>query len=101
MSETQVADAVPAGEAEKRYYVVDRGKTDEGTHFALVEGIPDPNASDKPDKDTRDGRVIHEETGGDFWTSINLQGFTWVDRNFKRFWVYEPVLAAKVRDTTR
>lgn len=84
------------GKARTRYYVVSKGKEDGVTRFGLTEAIPDPARPHEPEKDRRDGPTLFEQTGNGFWTAVNAAGFAWVKRDFKRYWVWEPSLAARV-----
>lgn len=83
------------GQPRTRYYVVHRGRENGVCRFGLVEAIRDPARPHEPERDRRDGPSLFEGVGTAFWTAINRAGFAWVRRDFKRYWVWEPDLAAR------
>ena len=82
------------GEPNKRYYTVKVPGNGDGKTFALVEGIPDPEKPDNADKDTKDGSEMVRAGEGAFWPAVKEAGFCWVQRDFRRYWVWDPALAA-------
>lgn len=86
-----------AGDPGKRYYAVGRGRPGGVPSYALVEAVPDAEKPDNPDKDSRDGPTMIEAEGNAFWTTVSAAGFTWVERGFKRFWVWNPAAAERAR----
>lgn len=86
------------GDPKLRYYVVVGARVaGQPQSLCLVEGVPDPVSPGDPGKDSRDGNIVVAGFFPTAWGAFNLAGFCWVDRGFKRYWIYNPEQAAKTR----
>ena len=85
------------GDPAKRYYVQSGRRDGQPSMLRLREAIPDREKPHDPGKDSHDGPILLEADRPEFWTQINLAGFAWIQVSFKRFWVFNEVLAEKSR----
>ena len=83
-----------------RYYAVASGGR--GGLVSMVRGIPDPARPAEPGRDSMLGApvVLGPLPSDSFWPAANAAGLVWIQSGFRRFWSYQPDLAARIRQGT-
>lgn len=85
------------GNPASRYYVQTGRRDGQPSMLRLREAIPDREKPHDPGKDSHEGPIVIEGQAPEFWAEINKAGFAWIQVAFKRFWVFNEVLAEKSR----